>query len=1446
MRQVHQRMCKMKATTNYFSIIVTSAFFLIYQNLALFASIPEQLKFNNLTRKHGVSGSEIRNVIQDDHGRIWFGTRYNGVNVYNGYDIKVFSHNPNDVNSLAGDPAFAVYKDRKGEIWVSTLGAGLCKFNPQDESFTTYRHIPGDSTSIWDNSVQLTFEDSFGNFWVAAANGLDRMDRETGVFTHFSFDPEEEVAPGNQNIKVFYQARDGSLWLGLRRGGLRRIDPETGQILESYMHDPNDTNSISDNNVFAILEDHEGTFWVGTWQGLNILDRSTGTFSHIYADASDECALSDRRIFALYQDSRKSLWVGTGVGLNKYNYKTGEFSRYLNDPNDPHSLVHNEVLHLYEDNSGILWISTLAGMSMLDLSPPKFTSYQATSAANSINSNDVEALLQDSKGKIWFAAEETLNRLDPQSEEIKQFTPGRKPWGPLGYIDDIFEHSDGMFWLGTQNGLFLFDPEKESFNRFREHPNFPLGEEIRQIEIDSSGFLWLNVQGVGLKKLNPLTGEVIRHYYHDPEDASSISDDYINHMVLTDANILWIGSEGGLDRLDITSGILKRYSFHPAGKQGRNPSNDVQHIYIGQDETLWISTISGLNQLNPASGKYTTLTAEHGLPGNLVKWTSEDSLGNLWIGTANGLVCYDNTQTQKFRLYDEADGLSGVELSNDMLICNCGEIYFVSKNKGVNVFLPDRIVDNVYIPPVILTDFQLYNRSIEKYGEDSVLPGPINDVDKLRLSQDQSVFTIHFAALNYKTPEKNLYQYKLEGFDPDWSPESVKRSATYTNLDAGEYTFRVRASNNDGVWNTEGKSIKIIILPPWWESLWFRATMAVILLFLIYSAYRLRVESVHRRNRLLEDLVKERTSELEKSEARFRGLSESTYEGIVMHDQGKIIDANQAILNILDYSRSEFVGGEVKNFVSPKSWNLVVENIRLQYEEPYEAEGIKKDGTTVPIEIHAKNVPYQYNKQIRVAAIRDITQRKDTEKTLREAKEKAEAASRAKSVFLANMSHDLRTPLNGILGYTQILEHDTSISSKQKRVLSIIQKSGEYLLMLINDILDLARADAHKIELDPQPFDLAALISDVCELMQSRAKAKNLNCLTQIGELPSAVLGDERRLRQVLVNLLGNAIKFTEKGSVKLTVQKAEAEIDRIRFAVSDTGIGIAPKDIEHIFDAFEQVREIGQQDKGSGLGLAISDELVKMMQGNLQVESEVGKGSTFWFDIYLPQVDDKVNDASSQKGQIIGIKDRSPKILIVETNPDDYNLLADLLDSKGFEINEVHNGKAALKQLNKFKPDAVILNSSLSDINVGDMIESIRENTQEKEIAILVSTSGLTEEEEGPFLAVGANTVISKPPNLFILFNTLKKLLGLEWIYGQTEPELDFEEPLILPPGAILSKLIDFARIGDINTIQKMVKHLEKGNSELKEFSEKVLFYTDRFQMKQLHKYLESIQKES
>jgi len=415
----------------------------------------------------------------------------------------------------------------------------------------------------------------------------------------------------------------------------------------------------------------------------------------------------------------------------------------------------------------------------------------------------------------------------------------------------------------------------------------------------------------------------------------------------------------------------------------------------------------------------------------------------------------------------------------------------------------------------------------------------------------------------------------------------------------------------------------------------------------------------------------------------------------------------------------------------------------------------------------------------------------EAQRTAEAAQRASEAANQAKSIFLANMSHELRTPLNGILGYAQILQQDPLLSPHQRRGLTIIQKSGEHLLQLINDILDLAKIEAHKIELHPKPFHFPTFTSELCAIMHMRAKAKNLTCSKQIGPLPPTVLGDEKRLRQVLVNLLGNAIKFTNQGNVTLVVEQSPDDNELTRFEVIDTGIGIAPESLKTIFAPFEQVGEHALREQGTGLGLAISWELVALMGGILQVKSELGRGSTFWFDIPLPEVADVIRSTVCSTRPIIGIKARSPKILIVDDHKDNRHVVIDMLQPLGFVMAEARNGEEGLTRLTTFTPDALILDLVMPKLDGLDMIRRIRQSPEWNHIALIVSSASSYEEDRENSMAAGADAFVPKPVDITVLLDTLRQQLHLEWIYSDMERSMGIETPSVSPSENILSHMM-------------------------------------------------------
>jgi signal transduction histidine kinase/DNA-binding NarL/FixJ family response regulator len=469
---------------------------------------------------------------------------------------------------------------------------------------------------------------------------------------------------------------------------------------------------------------------------------------------------------------------------------------------------------------------------------------------------------------------------------------------------------------------------------------------------------------------------------------------------------------------------------------------------------------------------------------------------------------------------------------------------------------------------------------------------------------------------------------------------------------------------------------------------------------------------------------------------------------------------------------------------------------------------------------------------------------------LARAKEAAEAANQAKSIFLANMSHELRTPLNGILGYAQILKQDPMMPPHRQQGLTVIQRSGEHLLQLINDILDLAKVEAGKINLHPGPFNLPGFVSELCDMMQVRARTKGLVFSKETGPLPATVMGDEKRLRQVLVNLMGNAIKFTDQGRVTLAVAPSPDDNSLISFRVTDTGVGIAPEVLDTIFDPFEQVGDLTHQEKGTGLGLAISRELVELMGGALQVKSEPGRGSTFWFDIRLPETTDAPQPAIESSRAITGIKGPSPKILVVDDNEDNRNVVADMLRPLGFVIAEAEDGAAGLTQMAAFKPDAVILDLVMPKLNGLEMIRRIRQSSEWDHLPLIVSSASSYQDDREKSLAAGANAFVPKPVEITLLLDTLRQQLNLEWVYGEGAPKTETElaetaASLLLPPDDVLAELLHLAMLGDVMALQQHIQELGQDDPQLVPFTARVQHFAGSFQMDRLLSFLEASQQQ-
>lgn len=477
---------------------------------------------------------------------------------------------------------------------------------------------------------------------------------------------------------------------------------------------------------------------------------------------------------------------------------------------------------------------------------------------------------------------------------------------------------------------------------------------------------------------------------------------------------------------------------------------------------------------------------------------------------------------------------------------------------------------------------------------------------------------------------------------------------------------------------------------------------------------------------------------------------------------------------------------------------------------------------------------------------------------LRKAKEIADRANRAKSEFLANMSHEIRTPLNGILGYAQILQLSKTITEKERKGLNVIQQCGAHLLTLINDILDLSKIEAQKMELVPSNFHFLSFLEGIAEIFGIRAEQKKVSFIYQFDpELPKGVSIDDKRLRQVLINLLGNAIKFTDRGAVTFKVKVIDRLINntvKVHFQIEDTGVGISKEQFAKIFRPFEQVGDTNSRAQGTGLGLAIAQKILGLMKSRIQVASEPGKGSIFWFDLDLPVVEltDWAQSArTSQKGTISGFKGNKGKILIVDDRWENRSVMVNLLQPLGFEVIEANNGQEGLNQAVKYQPDLIIADLVMPVMDGFAMIRKLRGSSRYAETPIIACSASVFEAEQSESLAVGANDFLPKPISAESLLSMLQSRLDLEWIYETENSETSIIAPSIestkttsteiVPPNAdILTQLYAQAKKGDLDAILEEASKLERQQEEYKSFAQELRRLAETFQVKQLQSFIQ------
>lgn len=1228
-------------------------------------------RFDHITTAQGLCNDRVLALAQDRQGYMWLGTE-SGLSRFDGINMVPYYHDSTDPETLSSSNIETLYVDPEGTLWVGTK-QGLNRYVPEYDRFERFRV---GKTSFEFMHIKAVFKASNGDFWIGTyGEGLFLIQDNGKKVTNFTHDQDDPNSLASNGILNIHEDRQGNIWVGAYES-LDLYSPDTGGFIHHTVE-----NGLGGGPIMSICEDGLGNLWVASFYGIVYRPPNSMNFERLKLDREPiSYAITTRS---------GNLLIGANQALINYDPVTRDLSVLQPSSSDNYSIKESGILSIYEDSGGVAWIGTQdAGVSKFDVRQMRFRNYQQGAAeGQSLSGSMVLSILERNDGTFLVGTVTGLDKIDRRAGTI---TPIPLMQGSKKHVKVFMlqETEKGDVWLGTLNGLGLLSGEDGSIHWYNnKDPNDPMHMEYPSVQAllyDTQRRLWVGTQD-GLYVLKP-DAEGFLRIDHDSDPKVALTHDEIYYMFESSDGLVWVGTGSGLNAIDLET-MTNTHYVRDATRANSLSNNGITCVIESKNGNLWVGTTDGLNRLSTDRKSVEVIRAKNGLASNNISSILEDDLGHIWVATDKGISQLDAMGNPK-RTLDVFDGLQSNTFSMGASYkSRSGELFFGGK-KGMTSFFPKDIVIDNRKPDIEITSLHIFDKQIKPgNGDNDLINRVVGFTDEIVFNYKHRMIQFGFAVMHYANPSKNRYAFKLEGMDDNWVyRDGEKAFATFTNINPGTYTLRVKGAHHHDVWNDEGKSIRIRVKPAPWLSVWA---------YLVYS--------------MLVALV------------------------------------------LAAYVRAQ--------------------NRKLQLQ---------------------RTINEQQNK----------------------VNERLRQLDRFKDEILANTSHELRTPLNGIIGLADSLRDGSAgtLTEPARRDLATIVSCGKRLSSLINDILDYSRLKNSTLKLNRRAVDMHVVAEMVLKLSKPLVSHKDIKLIEAIPQDLPMIEGDENRLMQILHNLVGNAIKFTEKGYVKIS---ARLHGEHVLVSVSDTGIGIPEDKLDQVFEAFEQgdssaIRSFG----GTGLGLAITKRLVAMHGGDIAIDSVLGAGTTFSFSLPVMgadanevaekmQFNERVFLGELEEDQAVEVEmtreresdhpavkgDQTGSILVVDDEPVNRKVLLNYLVPQGYRIIEASGGAEALQKVNEEENiDLILLDIMMPRMSGYEVCRRIREIYSVNELPVIfLSAKNQTADLLEGFV-VGGNDYLAKPitkAELLARVNTHLELLdvnrNLEHKVAERTVELEMKNQKIM-----------------------------------------------------------------